>query len=107
MRVEKAAQLHTSARVWAVRDSDDWIEDVPHLEVGGLGHGADPMSAEFGARVLSARGAQGHTGYFVPGTDSLRNFAEIGIGAYRAVRCAREDDVCREGLSDTAEVGRA
>jgi len=107
MRVEKAAQLRTSARVWAVRDSDDWIEDVPHLEVGGLGHGADPMSSEFGARVLSARGAQGHTGYFVPGTDSLRNFAEIGIGAYRAVRCAREDDVCREGLSDTAEVGRA
>ncbi|MEV0554745.1 alpha/beta hydrolase [Streptomyces sp. NPDC050597] len=107
MRVEKAAQLHTSARVWAVRDSDDWIEDVPHLEVGGLGHGADPMSSDFGARVLSARGAQGHTGYFVPGTDSLRNFAEIGIGAYRAVRCAREDDVCREGLSDTAEVGRA
>ncbi|MFD3314494.1 alpha/beta hydrolase [Streptomyces sp. NPDC058694] len=107
MRVERAAQLRTSARVWAVRDSDDWIEDVPHLEVGGLGHGADPMSAEFGARVLSARGAQGHTGYFVPGTDSLRNFAEIGIGAYGAVRCAREDDVCREGLSDTAEVGRA
>ena len=107
MRVEKAAQLRTSARVWAVRDSDDWIEDVPHLEVGGLGHGADPMSSDFGARVLSARGAQGHTGYFVPGTDSLRNFAEIGIGAYRAVRCAREDDVCREGLSDTAEVGRA
>ncbi len=107
MRVEKAAQLNTSARVWAVRDSDDWIEDVPHLEVGGLGHGADPMSSDFGARVLSAQGAEGHTGYFVPGTDSLRNFAEIGIGAYRAVRCAREDDVCREGLSDTAEVGRA
>ncbi|MCX4909063.1 alpha/beta hydrolase [Streptomyces sp. NBC_00878] len=107
MRVEKAAQLHTSARVWAVRDSDDWIEDVPHLEFGGLGHGADPMSTEFGARVMSARGAKGHTGYFVPGTDSLRNFAEIGIGAYRAVRCARENDVCRKGLSGTAEAGRA
>ncbi|MER6132009.1 alpha/beta hydrolase [Streptomyces sp. NPDC001815] len=107
MRVEKVAHLRTSARVWAVRDSDDWIQDVPHLEVGGLGHGADPMSAAFGARVLSARGAKGHTGYFEPGTDSLRNFAEIGIGAYRAVRCAHEDDACREGLSDTAEVGRA
>jgi hypothetical protein len=107
MRVERAAQLDTSARVWAVRDSDDWIQDVPHLKVGGLGHGADPMSSEFGARVLSSRGAKGHTGYFEPGTDSLRNFAEIGIGAYRAVRCAHEDDVCRKGLSDTAEVGRA
>ncbi|MFE9681469.1 alpha/beta hydrolase [Streptomyces sp. NPDC006285] len=107
MRVERAAQLRTTARVWAVRDSDDWIEDVPHLEVGGLGHGADPMSAEFGARVLSARGAEGHTGYFEPGTDSLRNFAEIGIGAYHAVRCAHRDDVCRKGLSGPAEVGRA
>ncbi|WP_221357665.1 alpha/beta hydrolase [Streptomyces beigongshangae] len=110
MRVEKAAQLRTAARVWAVRDADDWIEDVPHLEVGGLGHGADPMSSGFGARVLSARGAEGHTGYFEPGTDSLRNFAEIGIGAYRAVRCAHEDDACRRGLSGasgTAEAGRA
>jgi len=107
MRVERAAQLRTSARIWAVRDSDDWIEAVPHLEVGGLGHGADPMSSAFGARVLSAHGAKGHTGYFEPGTDSLRNFAEIGIGAYRAVRCAREDDACRRGLPDTAEDGRA
>ncbi|MET9563997.1 alpha/beta hydrolase [Streptomyces tauricus] len=107
MRVERATQLRTAARVWAVRDSDDWIQDVPHLEVGGLGHGADPMSSDFGARVLSARGAKGHTGYFEPGTDSLRNFAEIGIGAYRAVSCAHEDDVCREGLPGTAEAGRA
>jgi hypothetical protein len=107
MRVEKAAHLDTSAQVWAVRDADDWIQDVPHLEFGGLGHGADPVSSEFGARVLSARGAEGHTGYFEPGTESLRNFAEIGIGAYRAVRCAHEDDVCRKGLSDTTEAGRA
>jgi hypothetical protein len=99
MRVENASHLGTSARVWAMRDSDDWIQDVPHLEVGGLGHGADPVSSGFGARVLSARGAKGHTGYFEPGTESLRNFAEIGVGAYRAVQCAHEDDVCRKGLS--------
>ncbi|MEU3788698.1 alpha/beta hydrolase [Streptomyces fructofermentans] len=101
MRVEKAANLRTSARVWATRDADDWIQDVPHLEVGGLGHGADPMSRAFGARVLSAQGAKGHGGYFEPGTESLRNFAEIGIGAYRAVRCAHKDDGCRKGLSGT------
>ncbi len=89
MRVEKASHLHTAARVWAMRDADDWIQDVPYLEVGGLGHGADPVSAAFGARVLSARGAKGHAGYFEPGTDSLRNFAEIGVGAYRSVHCAR------------------
>jgi pimeloyl-ACP methyl ester carboxylesterase len=102
MRVEKAAQLHTTARVWAMRDADDWIQDVPYLAVGGLGHGADPVSAGFGARVLSAQGAKGHAGYFEPGTASLMNFAEIGVGAYRSVHCAHEDGVCRTGLSGTA-----
>ncbi|WP_320781939.1 alpha/beta hydrolase [Streptomyces sp. CRN 30] len=105
MRVEKVSQLRTSARVWATRDADDWIADVPYMEVGGLGHGADPVSAEFGARVVSAAGAQGHAGYFAPGTESLRNFAEIGVGAYRAVRCAHgghQDDACGRALSATA-----
>ncbi|MFB7245065.1 hypothetical protein CW362_08035 [Streptomyces populi] len=99
MRASNAANLGTTARVWAMRDADDWIQDVPHMEVGGLGHGADPVSKGFGARVLSAEGAKGHAGYFEPGTESLRNFAEIGIGAYRAVRCAHDDDACRTGLS--------
>lgn len=107
MRVERASQLRTTARVWAMRDADDWIQDVPYLELGGLGHGADPVADGFGARVLSAREAEGHAGYFVPGTDSLRNFAEIGVGAYRAVSCARQDDACRSGLSGTATTGRA
>ncbi|MGK5694943.1 alpha/beta hydrolase family protein [Streptomyces sp. URMC 128] len=102
MRAQKAAQLHTTARVWAMRDADDWIQDVPYLEFGGLGHGADPVSTEFGARVLSAQGAKGHAGYFEPGTASLMNFAEIGVGAYRSVHCAHEDGVCRTGLSGTA-----
>ncbi|CAL9547410.1 alpha/beta hydrolase [Streptomyces sp. enrichment culture] len=107
MRADRADDLHTSARVWAMRDADDWVQDVPYLEVGGLGHGADPVSAGFGARVLSAHEAKGHSGYFVPGTDSLRNFAEIGVGAYRAVDCAHEDDACRRGLSGTDTSGRA
>ncbi|MFI8169194.1 alpha/beta hydrolase [Streptomyces sp. NPDC085931] len=102
MRVEKADQLRTGARVWAMRDADDWIQDVPYLELGGLGHGADPVSAGFGARVLSAAGAKGHAGYFEPGTASLFNFAEIGVGAYRSVHCAHEEGVCRTGLSGAA-----
>ncbi|UUU34242.1 alpha/beta hydrolase family protein [Streptomyces sp. CA-210063] len=103
MRAETVGQLRTSARVWAMRDADDWVQDVPYLEVGGLGHGADPVSAEFGARILSAADAGGHSGYFEPGTDSLRNFAEIGIGAYESVRCAPEADACLTGLSDSVE----
>ncbi|MFI9820864.1 alpha/beta hydrolase [Streptomyces sp. NPDC052013] len=107
MRVERASQLRTSAQVWAMRDADDWVQDVPYLEVGGLGHGADPVSTGFGARVLSAREAKGHSGYFEPNTDSLRNFAEIGVGAYRAVACADDDGVCRAGLSGATASGRA
>ncbi|MFD5428396.1 alpha/beta hydrolase [Streptomyces sp. NPDC127084] len=98
MRAETAAQLGTAARVWAMRDSDDWIQDVPYLEVGGLGHGADPVTPEFGARVLSAAGAVGHAGYFEPGTESLANFAAIGVGAYGAVSCADGVGACRAGL---------
>ncbi|WP_326775915.1 alpha/beta hydrolase family protein [Streptomyces sp. NBC_01445] len=101
MRAEKAAKLGTHARVWAMRDSDDWIQDVPYLEVGGIGHGADPVSRGFGARVLSAAGARGHTGYFEPGTESLSNFADIGIGSYRTLRCASGHDTCRDGSSGT------
>ncbi|MER7111064.1 alpha/beta hydrolase [Streptomyces sp. NPDC000229] len=99
MRAENAAGLGTRARVWAMRDADDWIADVPYLDVGGLGHGADPVAPEFGARVLSAAGAVGHAGYFEPDTESLRNFAEIGVGSYRTVRCAGDQDACRRGIS--------
>lgn len=107
MRVAKASHLDTTARVWAMRDASDWVQDVPYLELGGLGHGADPVSSAFGARVLSARDAEGHSGYFQPGTDSLRNLADIGVGAYDAVTCARENDACRSGLSGTVTAGRA
>ncbi|WFB09760.1 alpha/beta hydrolase family protein [Streptomyces sp. LX-29] len=92
MRAEHASDLGSAARVWAMRDADDWIEDVPNLEVGGLGHGADPVSPGFGARVLSAERAEGHSGYFVPGTDSLLNFAKVSIGRLASVSCADGDD---------------
>ncbi|ANH91348.1 MULTISPECIES: alpha/beta hydrolase [unclassified Streptomyces] len=107
MRAQKASRLNTSAHVWAMRDATDWIRDVPYLELGGLGHGADPVSGAFGARVLSAETAEGHAGYFEPGTDSLANFAEIGVGAYDAVRCAHDNDGCRAGLSGTTTAERA
>ncbi|MEV6957174.1 alpha/beta hydrolase [Streptomyces sp. NPDC051183] len=103
MRAGNVADLDTSARVWAARDEGDWIADVPHLEVGGLGHGADPVSPGFGARLLSAAGAKSHTGYFEPGTASLDNFAKIGTGAFGSIRCATGDDACRRGISGTEQ----
>ncbi|MFD5535666.1 hypothetical protein ACFWI0_30075, partial [[Kitasatospora] papulosa] len=30
---------HPGARVWAAKDDTDWIDDVPHVRVAGLGHG--------------------------------------------------------------------
>lgn len=98
MRAGSRAGLNTHARVWAMRDSDDWIQDVPYLEVGGLGHGADPVDPSFGSRILSADGAVGHAGYFAPGTGSLRNFALLGVGATGTVACASADPHCRSDL---------
>ncbi|MET8014133.1 alpha/beta hydrolase [Streptomyces sp. NPDC005271] len=97
MRANRVSDFGTSARVWAMRGPGDWIRDIPHLEVGGLGHGADPVSHGFGARVLAADGAEGHAGYFEPGTTSLDNFARVGVGAVQSVSCGDGDD-CTAGL---------
>ncbi|MFI6730002.1 alpha/beta hydrolase [Streptomyces atratus] len=83
MRADDVADLHTTARVWAAKDATDWIDDVPNVEVAGLGHGPDPAAPEFGARRVPADDARGHTGYFVPGTDSLRALAAITEGKAR------------------------
>ncbi|MFQ6856059.1 alpha/beta hydrolase [Streptomyces sp. 35M1] len=99
MRAANAGQLETGARIWATRDGDDWIGDVPHMEFGGIGHGADPVDPAFGARIVSAAGAAGHSGYFEPGTESLDNFAAIGVGAYGSVSCASADSACHSGIS--------
>ncbi|MBO1333069.1 alpha/beta hydrolase [Streptomyces sp. VRA16 Mangrove soil] len=81
LHADSVADLHTHARVWAARDDSDWIAKVPNVELFGLGHGADPVSSSFGARRVPAERAEGHTGYFAPGTDSLRAFTDIAIGA--------------------------
>ncbi|MFG1806286.1 alpha/beta hydrolase [Streptomyces sp. NPDC049040] len=100
MHVKRASQLHTTANVWAARDSGDWIEDVPHLEFAGLGHGTDPVSGKFGARVVSAKGAAGHPGYFAPRTASLTNFVHIALGRYAAVTCGgTRKPGCTSGLA--------
>lgn len=80
MRADSVSDLHTTARVWAAKDDSDWIDNVPSVELFGLGHGEDPTDPDFGARRLPAEQAEGHTGYFAPGTDSLRAFALIADG---------------------------
>ncbi|MET9700251.1 alpha/beta hydrolase [Streptomyces sp. NPDC006529] len=83
VRAHDAAALRTRARVWAAKGPSDWIDDVPNVEFAGLGHGADPTSPAFGARRVPAGDAEGHTGYFVPGTRSLAAFAAIATGTAR------------------------
>jgi hypothetical protein len=79
MDASSAAALGTRARVWAGRGSGDWIGDVPHVRLFGLGFGTDPVSAGFGARVFAA-GSGGHSDYFRPGSISLVNLAWIALG---------------------------
>jgi hypothetical protein len=71
--------LHSTARVWAGRGSGDWIGDVPHTQLLGLGFGRDPVSPAFGARLFDC-GSGGHSGYFQPGSVALRNLALIALG---------------------------
>ncbi len=99
MRSDNVSGLHTRARVWAARDATDWIQDVPYLEVAGLGHGPDPVSPSFGARVISAAGAHEHTGYFRAGTESLKNFTRIALGQYGSVLCADGGTRCTAGAA--------
>ncbi|WP_121748187.1 alpha/beta hydrolase [Streptomyces sp. E2N166] len=80
---DSAADLRTSARVWAARGADDWVRHVPHLSAdlfgSTVGFGTDPLSPDFGARVFAA-GDGGHSDYFRSGSVSLTNLARIALG---------------------------
>ena len=84
MDASSVASLHTGARVWAGREADDDVKYVPHIQLLGLGFGADPMSPGFGARIF-ATGDGGHSGYLDPGSVSLRNLTYIALGDPAAV----------------------
>ncbi|MGW4378668.1 alpha/beta hydrolase [Kitasatospora sp. NPDC004531] len=76
MGLERADELRVP--VWAAaRNPEDWIGEVPNVSVFGFGHGADPTSPEFRARLLPSTGSHGHADYFAPGSASLAAFAAI------------------------------
>jgi hypothetical protein len=79
MDASSVRSLHTRARVWAGRDAGDWIRDVPHVRLLGIGFGADPTAPSFGARRFGCDD-DGHSGYLQPGSVSLRNLAYIALG---------------------------
>ncbi|MES5819523.1 alpha/beta hydrolase [Streptomyces sp. RG80] len=80
---DDVAGLHTRARVWAARGTDDWVGEVPHVRADlfgfTVGFGTDPVSPAFGAQVFAA-GDGGHSEYFTPGSVSLTNLARIVLG---------------------------
>ncbi len=79
MDASSARSLDSRARVWAGRGTGDWIGDVPHLRLLGLGFGQDPTAPSFGARIFGC-GDAGHSDYFRPGGIALRNLAYIALG---------------------------
>jgi hypothetical protein len=85
-RADDVADLQTNARVFAARGPDDWIRFVPHVELGDLGHGADPVDPSFGAVRLPADDVVGHDGYFRAGTSSLAAMAGVVTGALQGAR---------------------
>ncbi|MFE5678483.1 alpha/beta hydrolase [Streptomyces erythrochromogenes] len=83
-----ARELPTAARVWAGRGGADWIADVPHVRLGGIGFGTDPVDPAFGARAFAA-GSGGHSDYLKPGTRSLDALAAIVLGGAPAREAGR------------------
>ncbi|MET7419608.1 alpha/beta hydrolase [Dactylosporangium sp. NPDC005555] len=80
MGVDRAADLRTTARVWAGTAAGDWTRRLPGLRILGAGHGTHPTDPAFGALPLPVDGVTGHDGYFVPGTASLDALAAIANG---------------------------
>jgi hypothetical protein len=85
--------LATSTRALNVTRGHVFVGAALLDPIAGIGYfGTDPGSTGYGSRPLGATGgidpidghlmlpAVGHNGYFVPGTESLRNLALIAIG---------------------------
>lgn len=85
--VAHEAELGGRARVWAGLAQGDGIALTPPVSAAGLGHGAQPVSAAFGALRFGTRGATGHADYYGQSTESLANLARIVLGRGSEVTC--------------------
>jgi pimeloyl-ACP methyl ester carboxylesterase len=79
VRAKSVAELGTRAEVWAIRSSGDWMRFVPNVRLFDLGHGTDPASDGFGAKVLRFEGGK-HDTYYEPGTATLAALVQIASG---------------------------
>jgi pimeloyl-ACP methyl ester carboxylesterase len=79
VRAKSVADLHTGAKVWAIRSSGDWMRFVPNIRLFDLGHGTDPASDGFGATALRFEGGK-HDTYYAPGSATLKALTRIAVG---------------------------
>ncbi len=86
--VSRAAELGSTARLWAGRAADDWMRYVPSVRIAGIGFGTDPTHPQFGARVFET-GTGGHSDYLKPYGVSLRNITLIALGRHHEVTRVR------------------
>jgi pimeloyl-ACP methyl ester carboxylesterase len=75
LNARSAAELSTHARLWTATASTDWVTRVPHLRLGGLGHGPIPADAH----ALPTVGVDGHDGYLAPGSATLTALADLAV----------------------------
>lgn len=75
--VDTAAELRTTARIWAACAPGDWTRFVPGVRRCGFGHGRRPTDPAFGARRFSTAGVADHDHYLAPGTGSLTALATV------------------------------
>ncbi|GGQ85282.1 alpha/beta hydrolase [Couchioplanes azureus] len=78
MGADSAADLQTSARIWAGTAPGDWTRRLPGVRLLGAGHGRLPIDPAFGALPLPCGNVDGHDGYFEPGSAALQAMASIG-----------------------------
>ena len=79
VRADSVEDLHTSAKVWALRSDGDWMRFVPNVRLFDLGHGTSPADDDFGATVLRFEGGK-HDTYYKPGSATLTALARIAAG---------------------------
>ncbi|GAA4874775.1 alpha/beta hydrolase [Pseudonocardia benzenivorans] len=92
-RADDVADLHTRAHVFAARAPADWMRWVPSIEIGDLGHGADPASPSFGATLLPTTGVTAHDRYLAPGSATLDAVAAVASSPDAAVASSPEATV--------------
>jgi hypothetical protein len=88
MGTDSSSALETDARIWAARNTGDWIRLIPNVSLSvfetTIGFGADPIEPSFGASSLRA-GEGGHGDYLVQDGSLLEDLALVASGRSQGI----------------------